>query len=101
MAPGVDPAHATPTVPRRGLPQLQAIAGVEGFDLEVLNREVAITLKARSRRQRLHGGNRDLLMDRQLLLNRLRLPPILLRQHLDQHHQPLDQRTAFRVGDLG
>jgi len=40
-------------------------------------------------------------MDRQLLLNRLRLPPILLRQHLDQHHQPLDQRTAFRVGDLG
>ncbi len=44
---------------------IKAIAGVEGFDLEVLDHDA-------------------------LLLNRLRLPLILLRRHLDQHHQPLD-----------
>jgi hypothetical protein len=58
---------AAQPLPRRGLPHLQAIAGVERFDLEVLDHEVAIAFKARSCRQRLREGHRDLLMDRQLV----------------------------------
>jgi hypothetical protein len=45
-------------LPVRGLPDFQAIPGVVRGDAQVLNDEVAVTLEARSRRQRHAGGPR-------------------------------------------
>ena len=61
---GHGPANIT-ALRRFAIGTIKAIAGVEGVDLEVLDHDAQ-------------------------LLNRLRLPLILLRRHLDQHHQPLD-----------